>query len=43
MLSQHVFYLRLKPSSLLPILTRRAILKKIESFPEVDFVSLTEG
>src|SRR5271169_4575901 len=42
---EQVLYLRLEAEGvrLLPILTRRAIAKKIEAFPEVDFVSLTEG
>jgi uncharacterized protein (DUF433 family) len=42
---EQVLYLRLEAEGvrLLPILTRRAIAKKIESFPEADFVSLTEG
>src|SRR5438270_771935 len=42
---EQVLYLRLEAEGmrLLPILTRRAIAKKIESSPEIDFVSLTEG
>ena len=42
---EQVLYLRLEAEGvrLLPILTRRAIAKKIESFPEADFVSLKEG
>lgn len=42
---EQVLYLRLEAEGvrLLPILTRRAIAKKIESFPEADFVSLREG
>ena len=42
---EQVLYLRLEAEGvrLLPILTRRAIAKKIESFPDADFVSLTEG
>jgi len=42
---EQVLYVRLEAEGvrLLPILTRRAIAKKIESSPEIDFVSLTEG
>src|SRR3984893_7531722 len=42
---EQVLYLRLEAEGvpLLPILTRGAMPKKIESFPEADFVSLTEG
>jgi uncharacterized protein (DUF433 family) len=42
---EQVLYLRLEAEGvrLLPILTRRAIAKRIESSPEIDFVSLTEG
>src|SRR5580704_1626071 len=42
---EQVLYLRLEAEGvrLLPILTRRAIAKKIESSPEIDFVCLTEG
>jgi uncharacterized protein (DUF433 family) len=42
---EQVLYLRLEAEGvrLLPILNRRAIAKKIESSPEIDFVSLTEG
>jgi uncharacterized protein (DUF433 family) len=42
---EQVLYLRLEAEGvrLLPILTRRAIAKKIVSSPEIDFLSLTEG
>jgi uncharacterized protein (DUF433 family) len=42
---EQVLYLRLEAEGvrLLPIITRRAIAKKIESSPEIDFVCLTEG
>lgn len=42
---QQVLYLRLEAEGvrLLPIAARRAIAKKIESFPEIDAVVLTEG
>src|SRR3981081_4391440 len=42
---EQVLYLRLEAEGvrLLPILTRRAIAKKIESSPEIDTVILTEG
>jgi uncharacterized protein (DUF433 family) len=41
---EQVLYLRLEAEGvrLLPILTRRAIAKKIVSSPEIDFLSLTE-
>src|SRR6266478_4685112 len=40
-----VLYLRLEAEGvrLLPLAARRAIAKKIESSPEIDFVVLTEG
>src|SRR6266436_2092215 len=42
---EQVLYLRLEAEGvrLLPILTRRAIAKKIVSSPEIDFLSLTEA
>jgi uncharacterized protein (DUF433 family) len=42
---EQVLYLRLEAEGvrLLPIPTRRAIAKKIESAPEIDFVCLMEG
>jgi len=42
---EQVLYLRLEAEGvrLLPILTRRAIAKKIVSSPDIDFLSLTEG
>jgi len=42
---EQVLYLRLEAEGvrLLPIASRRAIAKKIESSPEIDFVGLTEG
>src|ERR1700681_4485313 len=42
---EQVLYLRLEAEGvrLLPIAARRAIAKKIESFPEIDTVILTEG
>src|SRR5260370_23876616 len=42
---EQVLYLRLEAEGvrLLPIAARRAIAKKIESSPEIDFVVLTEG
>ncbi|MGB2667464.1 MAG: DUF433 domain-containing protein [Candidatus Acidiferrum sp.] len=42
---EQVLYLRLEAEGvrLLPILTRRAIARKIEASPEIDFVSLAEG
>jgi uncharacterized protein (DUF433 family) len=42
---EQVLYLRLEAEGvrLLPIAARRAIAKKIESFPEIDAVVLTEG
>lgn len=42
---EQVLYLRLEAEGvrLLPIAARRAIAKKIQSSPEVDFICLTEG
>jgi uncharacterized protein (DUF433 family) len=42
---EQVLYLRLEAEGvrLLPMLTRRAIAKQIESSPDIDFVCLTEG